>query len=149
MKVRTVIIVAWRQATQPIIQVRKPAPKESEENLQAGPPAEHEADIDNIRTIQKEYLDKHKPVKESDPVEVKSVNEMSMKELKSVIKEAVIEEVELDKSEKLITPPTQTTTVAPVIEDAINKVRSKDKYMIFLLDNRQQAVSNTDFLHCR
>ena len=63
---------------------------------------------------------------------------MSMKELKSVIKEAVIEEVELDKSEKLITPPTQTTTVAPVIEDAINKVRSKDDtnlelYRLFLV----------------
>ena len=66
---------------------------------------------------------------------------MSMKELKSVIKEAVIEEVELDKSEKLITPPTQTTTVAPVIEDAINKVRNEDKSMIYLLSAKQTYIS--------
>ena len=46
---------------------------------------------------------------------------MTMNELKDVIKEAVMEEVQLDKSEKLTTPP-KAATVAPVIENAIKKV---------------------------
>merc|ERR1712079_244343 len=67
----------------------------------------------------------------------------SMKELKSVIKEAVIEEVELDKSEKLITPPTQTTTVAPVIEDAINKM-TMTELKEFIMEN---VVENEEEIH--
>ena len=103
-------------------QVRKPAVKESDESYLSGPPAEHQADIENIRNIQKEFLDNSEPSKVSDVgVKAAEIEEMSMKELKKMIKEAVIEEVELDKSEKLTTP-SFTTTVAPVIEDAINKV---------------------------
>ena len=67
-------------------------------------------------------LDSSEPSKVSDVgAEAPEIEEMSMKELKNMIKEAVIEEVELDKSEKLTTPSV-STTVAPVIEDAINKV---------------------------
>ena len=47
---------------------------------------------------------------------------MSVAQLKDVIKEAAMEEVEEEKLEKLIIPKEELTTVAPVIEDAINKV---------------------------
>ena len=96
---------------------------EEKESYLSGPPAEHQAEIDNIRNIQKELLGNSEPSKVSDVVGVKEaeIDDMSMKELKNMIKEAVIEEVELDKSEKLTTSSV-ITTVAPVIEDAINKV---------------------------
>ena len=96
--------------------------KDDNESYLSGPPAEHQADIENIRNIQKELLDSSEPSQVSDVgIKAAKIEDMSMKELKKMIKEAVIEEVELDKSEKLTTPSV-TTTVAPVIEDAINKV---------------------------
>ena len=51
------------------------------------------------------------------------IADMTINELKEVIKEAVMEEVQVDTSEKLVTPP-KASTVAPVIENAIKKVRS-------------------------
>ena len=102
---------------------------EEKESYLSGPPAEHQAEIDNIRNIQKELLGNSEPSKVSDVVGVKAaeIDDMSMKELKNMIKEAVIEEVELDKSEKLTTSSV-ITTVAPVIEDAINKVCFNDDF---------------------
>merc|ERR1719150_3537978 len=129
------------------MKVRKPAPKESEENLQAGPPAAHEADIDNIRTIQKEYLDKHKPAQESDSVEVKSVNEMTMTELKEFIMDNVVEneeeihvpEVEEEDlqfmsrnqmkeviKETVMMNDGDNEVVAPIIEETVNRLTNTE-----------------------
>ena len=44
-------------------------------------------------------------------------------ELKDVIKAAAMEEVEEEKLQKLVVTSEEVTTVAPVIEDAIDKVR--------------------------
>ena len=88
----------------------------------SGPPAQHEEEIDNIRNIQKDFIENQEPPKMTDAVDLRAVEEMSMKEMKEVIKEAAMEEVELDKSEKLVTPP-KPATVSPAIENAIDKVR--------------------------
>ena len=58
-----------------------------------------------------------------DVIDLKQVDEMSLTELKDVIKEAAMEEVEEEKLEKLVINTEEMTTVAPIIEDAINKVR--------------------------
>ena len=105
-----------------IQKVRKPLLTENEENIQAGPPSENEEDIDNIRNIQKEFLDQMNTDKVNNAINMK-IADMTMNELKEVIKEAVMEEVQVDTAEKLVTPP-KASTVAPVIENAIKKVRS-------------------------
>ena len=101
-----------------MIKVRKPTHSDNEEYFQAGPPATHQEDINNIRNLQKEFLDDFKPQSVDNTIDV---DKMTMTELKNVIKEAAMEEVELDKSEKLVTPP-EASTVSPIIETAINKV---------------------------
>ena len=98
--------------------VRKPV-HESDQYL-SGPPAEHQEEIDNIRNLQKEYLDNLQPTKVE--VDGKDVDAMTISEMKDAINEVVMKEVSRDKSEKLITPPQASSTVAPVIENAINKV---------------------------
>lgn len=84
-------------------------------------------EVDNIRNIQKDFVNKYKkPTNLKTVVDLKKVEEMTMTELKDVIKEAAMEEVEEDKLEKLIVPKEELITVAPVIEDAINKVSAND-----------------------
>lgn len=82
-------------------------------------------DVNHIRNVQKDFVNKYKkkPVKIMDVIDLKQVEEMSTAQLKDVIKEAAMEEVQEEKLEKLIIPEEELTTVAPVIEDAINKVR--------------------------
>lgn len=84
----------------------------------SGPPAEHQEEIDNIRNLQKEYLDNLQTTE----VDGKDVDKMTVTEMKDAINEVVMKEVSRDKSEKLITPPQAASKVAPVIENAINKV---------------------------
>lgn len=96
-----------------------------------GPPAQHEEEIDNIRNIQKDFIENQEPQKVADEIDLRGVEEMSMNELKEVIKEAAMEEVELDKSEKLVTPP-KPATVSPAIENAIDKVRHIRQYLQFI-----------------
>jgi len=121
--------------------VRKPLLTENEENIQAGPPSENEEDIDNIRNIQKEFLDKMKTDKVNNAIDMK-IADMTMNELKEVIKEAVMEEVQVDMSEKLVTPP-KASTVAPVIENAIKKMTMgelKEFIMENIVENKDEDI---------
>ena len=92
--------------------MRKPSKTEEEIRLGARP-ASTDEEVDHIRNMQKEFVSKY----------LKKMEEMTMTELKDVIKAAAMEEVEEEKIQKLSVSSEEMTTVAPVIEDAIDKVR--------------------------
>ena len=110
-----------------LIQKRKPGKKEK---IVSGPSKATDEEVENIRNIQKPYINKYKkPMKVMDVIDLKQVEGMTLTELKDVIKEAAMEEVEEEKLEKLVIDTEEMTTVAPIIEDAINKVSSKSIYL--------------------
>ena len=92
--------------------MRKPTKVEDEIRLGARP-ASTDEEVDHIRNMQREFVSKY----------LKKMEEMTMTELKDVIKAAAMEEVEEEKLQKLVVTSEEVTTVAPVIEDAIDKVR--------------------------
>ena len=86
----------------------------AEEEIRLGArPASTDEEVDHIRNMQKAFVSKY----------LKKMEEMTMTELKDVIKAAAMEEVEEEKLQKLSVSSEEMTTVAPVIEDAIDKVR--------------------------
>ena len=92
--------------------MRKPTKSEDEIKL-GGRPASTDEEVDHIRNMQREFVSKY----------LKKMEEMTMTELKDVIKAAAMEEVEEERLQKLVVTSEEVTTVAPVIEDAIDKVR--------------------------
>ena len=104
-----------------LLQKKKPSTVGSKDTL---PSKVTDEDVNHIRNVQKDFVSKYKkkPVKIMDVIDPKQVEEMSTAQLKDVIKEAAMEEVQEEKLEKLIIPEEELTTIAPVIEDAINKV---------------------------
>ena len=89
-------------------------PNKAEEEIRLGArPASTDEEVDHIRNMQKAFVSKY----------LKKMEEMTMTELKDVIKAAAMEEVEEEKLQKLSVSSEEMTTVAPVIEDAIDKVR--------------------------
>ena len=120
MKVNSVVSRNYSKLND-LLQKKKPINVGNKDSL---PSKVTDEDVNHIRNIQKDFVSKYKkkPVKIMDVIDLKQVEEMSLAQLKDVIKEAAMEEVEEEKLEKLIIPKEELTTVAPVIEDAINKV---------------------------
>lgn len=133
----------WRQQ---VMKVRKPAVKDEEktEDIEMRPLKDNSEAIKEIQKLQEDFVKSNQPTtRPTAVVDAEDIQKMSMEELKEFIKEAAMQEVEDDKTEKLIIANNELPTVAPVVEEAISKMSMrelKDFIMETVMENKDELI---------